>query len=79
MRNPRELRIVRDELIESEYNSSYVLSTFQQAGLSVCSPIEIEEKDIFCVRIDKQVPGCNILMHNSYYQIEEVHVLGKLL
>lgn len=31
----------------------------------VCGLIEVEEKDLIYVRIDKQISGCDILMHNS--------------
>jgi hypothetical protein len=69
VRNTRELCIVRDEFVEREYNSSYVVSTFQQAFLSARGPIEIEEKDLVCVWIDKQITGCNVLMHDAQFQI----------
>ena len=37
------------------FSPAHLITSGQQAFFSVCGPIEVDEKDLVCVRIDEQI------------------------
>lgn len=81
MGDARKGRVSCGQLVNGEYHASHVVSIFigsavLRVSFSKRSPIKIEEQDFSSVGVDQQIPGCNVLMHDSQFQIEKVDGLG---
>lgn len=54
--------------VMSSYSVNTTLNTSSRPSInhsSACSEVKVEEDELVCVWVDKEISGCNVLMHDS--------------
>jgi hypothetical protein len=69
-----EIVVLGDDLIEGENNASNIVTLGKTARLAdKSSAIKVEDKEVICFRVDKEIPRCNILVDNPQVKIQVIY------